>query len=46
MLMEEKQATVDAVAGRCGFLSLASFTQAFKRLYGMTPGQYRKRTRA
>lgn len=46
LLLEEKQSTVDAVAGRCGFLSLASFTQAFKRLYGMTPGQYRKRTKA
>nr|WP_318383627.1 AraC family transcriptional regulator [uncultured Enterobacter sp.] len=42
LLMQERHQTVEALAARCGFLSLASFSKAFKRQYGTTPAHYRK----
>ncbi|MCP6559385.1 AraC family transcriptional regulator, partial [Klebsiella pneumoniae] len=33
----------DVIAGRCGFQSQASFSKAFKKLYGVTPGEWRRR---
>ncbi|WP_318392116.1 AraC family transcriptional regulator [Enterobacter sp.] len=45
LLIQERSQTVDAIAARCGFLSLASFSKAFQRHYELTPAHYRK-TRA
>ena len=40
-LLLEPQLTVSAVAEQVGYLSAWTLTRAFKRLEGMTPGQYR-----
>lgn len=42
LLVDERTVAVDIIAGRCGFLSLSSFTRAFKKRYGITPALYRK----
>ncbi|MDV2863409.1 Exoenzyme S synthesis regulatory protein ExsA [Phytobacter ursingii] len=42
LLIDERAQAVDAIAERCGFLSLSSFTKAFKKRYGITPAAYRK----
>ena len=34
---------VDEASGRCGFSDAAYFRKVFKRVYGMTPSQYRSR---
>jgi AraC-like DNA-binding protein len=34
---------IDQVAERCGYASSASFRRAFKRLYGVSPSQFRDR---
>lgn len=43
LLLAERQWTVDRVAAQCGFQSLASFSKAFKKRYGVTPGEWRRR---
>lgn len=43
LLSEEKNLTAERVAEQCGFLSLSSFSKAFKKTYGITPALYRKR---
>lgn len=43
LLHQQRQQTVDVIAGRCGFLSLSSFSRTFKQIYGVTPAQYRKK---
>ncbi|AGN85500.1 AraC family transcriptional regulator [Enterobacter sp. R4-368] len=43
LLITHAGLTIDAIAERCGFLSLSSFSKGFKRLYGVSPAQYRKR---
>lgn len=45
LLIDERAMTVDIIAERCGFLSLSSFTKAFKKQYDLTPAQYRKERR-
>ncbi len=40
-LLLDPQLTVSAVAEQVGYLSAWTLTRAFKRLEGMTPGQYR-----
>jgi AraC-like DNA-binding protein len=37
LLRVERQTNLDVIAGRCGFQSQASFSKAFKKLYGVTP---------
>lgn len=34
--------SIESIAVKCGFESQAYFTRVFKRINGMTPGQYRK----
>lgn len=41
-LKDEKSTGVAIIAERCGFVSLSSFTKAFKNAWGVTPAQYRK----
>ncbi|MEM6394573.1 MAG: helix-turn-helix domain-containing protein [Planctomycetota bacterium] len=41
LLIESRMGLIE-VAVRCGFASLSSFAQAFKREHGMSPGRYRK----
>ncbi|MGS4819405.1 AraC family transcriptional regulator [Raoultella terrigena] len=43
LLRLERQANLDVIADRCGFQSLASFSKAFRKLYAMTPGEWRRR---
>lgn len=43
VLLEEKKLTVSNVAHRIGYSNVSYFSYAFKRRYGMTPGQYRHR---
>ncbi|WP_044182913.1 helix-turn-helix domain-containing protein [Phytobacter massiliensis] len=42
LLKQASTLTVETIAGRCGFASLASFSRAFKGIYGMTPARYRR----
>ncbi|MEM6457786.1 MAG: substrate-binding domain-containing protein [Planctomycetota bacterium] len=41
LLIESRVELID-VAVRCGFASLSSFSQTFKREHGVSPGRYRK----
>ena len=43
LLSEEKNLSAERVAEQCGFLSLSSFSKAFKKTWGITPALYRKR---
>lgn len=40
-LLREERITLEEVAGRSGFQSLNTFIRIFKKIEGMTPGQYR-----
>lgn len=42
LLHQQRGLPVDAIAERCGFLSLSSFSRAFKQRYQQTPAQYRR----
>jgi len=35
--------SVDAIAKRCGYPNVQSFTRVFKAVYGMPPAKYRRR---
>lgn len=39
--LKQTQNTVSSIALDCGFASVSSFAQYFKKRYGMTPSQYR-----
>ena len=41
-LLAEKKLNVSEVADLTGFSNAGSFTTSFKRLYGLTPGEYAK----
>ena len=43
LLHQDRQARLDVIAERCGFQSLASFSKTFKKHYGLTPGEWRRR---
>ena len=43
LLTEHPEIPVVDVAFRCGFEEASSFTHTFKRIYGMTPSQYREK---
>ena len=43
LLHQDRQARLDVIAERCGFQSLASFSKTFKKHYGQTPGEWRRR---
>jgi PAS domain S-box-containing protein len=45
LLSVEKMSLAD-VAARCGYYDQAAFTRQFKRVVGLTPGDYRARARA
>ena len=34
--------TVSEISRMCGFYSAGSFIRAFKKIYGVTPGEYKK----
>ncbi len=40
-LMFDPDSSVLVIAEKCGFISLSSFSQAFKAHFGLTPGQWR-----
>lgn len=40
--LAEHDVSIEALAVRAGYSDASSFTRAFKRIYGMTPGVYRK----
>jgi AraC-like DNA-binding protein len=42
-LLAEPSATVAQVALRLGFSDAANFSRAFRRVFGMAPGEYQKR---
>ena len=42
-LLRESDAPLRVVAGRAGYTSEIAYAAAFKREYGITPGQYRRR---
>ncbi len=41
-MMKNENLSITEIATNCGYLSHNSFYKAFKRLYGMSPAQYRK----
>lgn len=41
-LMFDRYSSVLSVAEKCGFISLSSFSQAFKKQFGVAPGEWRK----
>lgn len=43
LLHQDRQARLEVIAERCGFQSLASFSKSFKKQYGLTPGEWRRR---
>jgi transcriptional regulator GlxA family with amidase domain len=42
-LLETRQLSIDAVSGRVGYVDMSSFRQLFKRVTGVSPGEYRRR---
>lgn len=42
-LLREEDLPLRQVAGRAGYASEFAFAKAFKRAYGVAPGQYRRR---
>lgn len=44
-LLDDPRLTVKEIAVECGYENVNTFIRNFKRLQGMTPGQYRKRNR-
>ncbi|MFC9249418.1 AraC family transcriptional regulator [Streptomyces sp. NPDC057136] len=45
-LLRSDDSTLRSVAERCGYTSEFAFAKAFKRQYGVAPGQYRRRAGA
>lgn len=41
LLISEEDATLKSIARQTGFKQLSNFTTAFKKEFGMTPGQFR-----
>ncbi|GHV21332.1 hypothetical protein FACS1894174_04590 [Bacteroidia bacterium] len=41
-MLETTTATVETIAGDCGFFTVRTFYRLFRESYGMTPTQYRK----
>lgn len=44
-LLDDPRLTVKEIAAECGYENVNTFIRNFKRLQGITPGQYRKRNR-
>jgi AraC-like DNA-binding protein len=42
--LRDSDAPLRAIAGQSGYASEFAFATAFKRAYGVAPGQYRRRT--
>ncbi|RKP48151.1 GlxA family transcriptional regulator [Trinickia fusca] len=42
-LLEEKRLSLDAVCERVGYTDISGFRQLFKRVTGVSPGEYRRR---
>jgi AraC-like DNA-binding protein len=40
--LKETGMTIDRVAERCGYDSVAAFSKAFKRSFGVSPGAFRR----
>ena len=43
LLLQSTQETLDVIAEKSGFESVSYFCRQFKKIYGMTPGKYRKK---
>ena len=43
LLVDQPELPIVDVAFRCGFDDASSFTHTFKRIFGITPTQYRER---
>ena len=43
LLIDHPEMPIVDVAFKCGFEEASSFTHTFKRIYGMTPSQYREK---
>ena len=44
-MLENTQATVNEISDACGFSEVRSFIRFFKKYYGQTPTEYRKRAK-
>jgi AraC-like DNA-binding protein len=42
-LLEKESVTLEAIADECGFYDAAYFIRIFQKVFGQTPGEYRKR---
>jgi len=42
-LLSETDMSISDIATACGYLELISFSRAFKRACGVSPGSYRKK---
>ncbi|MCR4588760.1 MAG: AraC family transcriptional regulator [Lachnospiraceae bacterium] len=45
LLLKDTEESITAIAEQCGFTNTTYFENVFRRLRGMTPGQYRKMVR-
>ncbi|MCX7654971.1 MAG: AraC family transcriptional regulator [Treponemataceae bacterium] len=44
-LLLETRESVDGIALRCGYVNKASFRRAFRRMFGLSPSEYRSSQR-
>ena len=44
-LLDSGSYTVSAIAGRVGYNSLTCFYEAFKKRFGILPGQYKRKNK-
>ena len=44
-LLKESSATITDVAGQCGYRNVSFFIGRFRKLFGMTPGEWRRQAR-
>lgn len=45
-LLKNSDASIEAIALQVGYMNASSFIRSFKKIIGMTPGQYREQSRA
>ena len=42
-LLNNEELSLSDIANKCGYKNLSTFTEAFKRVMGMLPSEYRKK---